>query len=118
QLLAPVTLARAYSSPLERCVETAEIALRGRGVPIEQLAALLEVDYGRWTGRPFGQLYRTTLWKRLMAAPSTIRFPEGETLAGVQARCVEAIDGVAAAHPKAAVAVFAHADVIRLALAH
>jgi probable phosphoglycerate mutase len=53
-----------------------------------------------------------------MASPSSIRFPGGETLPEVQQRCVEAIDEVAARHAKATVAVFAHADVLRLALAH
>jgi probable phosphoglycerate mutase len=118
QRLAPVALAAAYSSPLERCVETARISLRGRDLDIGELPGLLEVEYGRWTGRPLASLYRTALWKRLMSSPSSIRFPGGETLPEVQQRCVEAIDEVAARHPKDTVAVFAHADVLRLALAH
>jgi probable phosphoglycerate mutase len=118
QRLAPVRLAAACSSPLERCVETARISLRGRDLEIEELPALLEVDYGRWTGRPLASLYRTALWKQLMDSPSSIRFPGGETLPEVQQRCVEAIDEVAARHANGTVAVFAHADVLRLALAH
>jgi probable phosphoglycerate mutase len=78
----------------------------------------MEVDYGRWTGRPLPQLYRTTLWKRLQQAPSSIRFPQGETLAEVQGRAVAALEEVAARHARRAVAVVAHADVIRLTLAH
>ena len=78
----------------------------------------MEVDYGRWTGRPLPQLYRTTLWKRLQQAPSSIRFPDGETLAEVQGRCVTALEEITARHAKKAVAVVAHADVIRLTLAH
>jgi probable phosphomutase (TIGR03848 family) len=116
--LRPLRLAAAYSSPLERCVETAEIALAGRDLRVEKLPDLLEVDYGRWTGRTIAPLYRTALWKRLLAAPSSIRFPGGETLGEVQRRCVGAIDRAASAHPNGTVALFAHADVIRVAVAH
>jgi probable phosphomutase (TIGR03848 family) len=116
--LSPIPLAAMYSSPLERCVETAEIVAAGRSVEIRLLPELMEVDYGRWTGRPLPQLYRTALWKRLQQAPSSIRFPNGETLAEVQLRCVSALDEIAARHARKAVAVVAHADVIRLTLAH
>jgi probable phosphomutase (TIGR03848 family) len=116
--LRPVPLAALYTSPLERCAETAALIAAGRSLPITELPGLMEVDYGTWTGRPFGQLYRTTLWKRLMQAPSSIRFPNGETLLEVQARCVATVEEIAARHPKGIVAVVAHADVIRLTLAH
>jgi len=116
--LSPIPLAALYSSPLERCIETAEIVAGGRSLEVRLLPELMEVDYGRWTGRPLPQLYRTTLWKRLQQAPSSIRFPDGETLAEVQRRCVTALDEIAARHAKKAVAVVAHADVIRLTLAH
>jgi probable phosphomutase (TIGR03848 family) len=116
--LRPVPLAAIYSSPLERCVETAGFIAAGRPVEVEPLDGLLEVDYGSWSGRPFGQLYRTSLWKRLTQQPSAIRFPDGETLLEVQARCVQTLEAIAGRHPKATVAVVAHADVIRLSLAH
>jgi probable phosphoglycerate mutase len=116
--LRPVPLAALYSSPLERCVETATFIAAGRTVSIRELPGLMEVDYGGWTGRAFGQLHRTMLWKRLMQAPSSIRFPDGETLQEVQTRCVATLEGIAARHPKGIVGVVAHADVIRLSLAH
>src|SRR5881409_205841 len=74
--LRPASLSAIYSSPLERCVETAERIAAGRSVSVQVVPALLEVDYGSWSGRPFGQLYRTALWKRLVQQPSSIRFPD------------------------------------------
>jgi len=115
--LGPVPLAAIYSSPLERCVETAEPIAARRSITVRELPALMEVDYGAWSGRAFGQLHRTTLWKRLMQQPSSIRFPGGETLAEVQARCVQAMEEISARHRRGIVAVVAHADVIRLTLA-
>ena len=116
--LARVPLAALYSSPLERCMETAEALAADRSVRVTPLPELLEVAYGRWTGRPLAQLARTELWKRVQASPSSIRFPDGESLAEVQARAVSALDAIAARHPKRIVGVVTHADVIRLVLAH
>src|SRR4051812_7739880 len=47
---------RIYSSPLERCRETAGPLARRIGVKIEPADELLELDFGEWTGRPFAEL--------------------------------------------------------------
>lgn len=116
--LRPLTLAAVYSSPLERCIETAEPMARLHGLEVQPVEGLLEVAYGRWTGRPLAQLVRTSLWKRIQQAPSSVRFPGGETLEEVQGRAVNAIAGLAGAHRRGAVALVTHAEVIRLAVAH
>lgn len=116
--LSRVKLAMVYASPLERCTETAEALAAPRGQTVRLVPELREVEYGRWTGRPLLQLARTGLWKRLQQAPSSVRFPGGETLGEVQQRCVAALDGLAAAHPRRVIAAVTHADVIRLCLAH
>lgn len=116
--LADTPLEAVYSSPLERCLETAAELVRGREIRVRRLAGLLEVDYGEWTGRSFAMLRRSAAWRRVHHAPSSVRFPGGETLAEVQARVIRAIEGVWDRHPKGAVALVTHGDVIRLALAH
>ncbi len=116
--LAPIRLTQIYSSPLERCVETAEAVASGRQLQIRRLPQLDEVGYGSWSGKPLGQLSRTALWKRLHQAPSSVRFPEGETLSEVQGRTVTALEDIASRSPRSVVAVVTHADVIRLLLAH
>ena len=116
--LAPVPLAAMYSSPLERCVETAEAIANGRSMTVSPDRELTEVGYGRWTGRPLSALARTSLWKKVQQAPSSVRFPEGETLAEVQQRSVAAVDAIGSRHARKVVGVCTHADVIRLLLAH
>jgi probable phosphomutase (TIGR03848 family) len=116
--LAPLRLSGVYTSPLERCTETAAAIALPRSLEVRPLPELIEVGYGTWTGRPLAQLSRTALWKRIQQAPSSVRFPGGETLSEVQLRCVAALDGLAARHPKGMVAAVSHADVIRLAVAH
>lgn len=107
-----------YSSPLERCRETAAPLAASLRVRPAIRSGLGEVRYGDWTGRPMRQLVRTKLWQVVQSVPSRARFPGGESLLEVQERAVREIERIAASHPKAVVAVFTHGDVIRLALAH
>lgn len=116
--LASLPLAAVYASPLERCLETAEAIAIPRGLAVRRVPELAEVDYGRWTGRSMPQLVRTTLWKKVQQAPSSVTFPEGEGLIDAQRRSVAALEEIAGRHPRSVVAVVSHADVIRLMLAH
>jgi probable phosphomutase (TIGR03848 family) len=116
--LASIPVTSLFSSPLERCLETAAAIADGRGLEVHRLPALVEVGYGRWTGRPLAQLARTTLWKQVQGSPSSVRFPEGETLREVQERAVAALHELAARRPHGTVVAVTHADVIRLVLAH
>jgi probable phosphomutase (TIGR03848 family) len=113
-----VPLAAIYSSPLERCRETAEPLAAARSREVRILDGVGEVRYGSWTNRPLKSLARTALWRRVQTAPSGVRFPGGETLLEVQQRAVGELARVAAAHRAGTVAVVSHADVIKLLLAH
>lgn len=113
-----IPLAAIYSSPLERCRETAAPLARARALSVRTRRGLLEVDYGDWSGKTLTQLRRTALWKVVQQAPSAVTFPGGESLLAVQERAVAELDAIARDHPRATVAVFSHADVVRLALAH
>jgi probable phosphomutase (TIGR03848 family) len=107
-----------YTSPLDRCRETAEPIARARRLRPATMPDLLETDTGGWTGRTFGQIRRTRLWRRIRTVPSTARFPDGESLTEVQARAVRALAEIAEGHPRGLVAAVSHGDPIRLALAH
>jgi probable phosphomutase (TIGR03848 family) len=107
-----------YSSPLERSRETAAPLARIRGVPVRVRRGLTEVGYGEWTGRSISSLRRTRLWRQVMAAPSTVRFPGGESLLEVQGRAVSEVQAITKLHPRDLVVAISHADVIRLLVAH
>jgi probable phosphomutase (TIGR03848 family) len=106
-----------YSSPLERCRETARPVSRAAGLDVVVRPDLGEVRFGAWTGRSLSQLRRTKLWSVVQSTPSRARFPEGESVPEVEHRAVAAVERIAAEHPRSAVAVFSHADVIKLVLA-
>jgi probable phosphoglycerate mutase len=115
--LAGFPLQAVYSSPLERCRETARpVAARAR-LKVTPRADLGEIRFGDWTGRSLSQLRRTKLWREVQSTPSRARFPDGESVLEVQGRAVRECERLAAAHPTGAVAVFSHADVIKLVVA-
>jgi probable phosphoglycerate mutase len=125
--MATVPLAAIVSSPLDRCLETAETigdAARAAGT---QVPAKLEVDerfgevhYGDWTGRPLAELAKDPLWPVVQAHPSAVRFPgdEGETLSGAQHRAVSAVrEWNERLGPDATYLVCSHGDIIKAIVA-
>ncbi|HEY9472488.1 MAG TPA: MSMEG_4193 family putative phosphomutase [Mycobacteriales bacterium] len=119
--LLPVPLAAVVTSPLERCQETAAALTDGRtGMAAQIDERVVEVRYGDWTGRSLKELAREPLWKVVQQHPSAAVFPgpEGESLAGTQARAVAAVrDWNTRLGPEATYAVCSHGDVIKAILA-
>jgi probable phosphoglycerate mutase len=119
QRLAQTQLDAAYSSPLERCVETAQAVLAHHPhLRLVLAEAIGEVRYGRWQGAALNELSKRKLWRVVQLSPSRARFPEGETLRAAQMRAVDALEQLAEQHPRQRVAVFSHSDLIKLILAH
>jgi len=116
--LEPVRLGAIYASTLERCLETATPVAKARGLQVARVPELRDVDYGEWSGRTMRQVVGTKQWRRIMRDPSGEAFPGGETLRGVQARILNELGRIVHDNPRSAVAVFTHADPVRLALAH
>jgi probable phosphomutase (TIGR03848 family) len=116
--LGPVPLDALYSSPLERCQETAAALAATRDLRVRTLPDVGEVRYGDWTGRTVKELSRLPLWKVVRARPSAARFPAGESLYEMQVRAVAALERLRADHQGQTVAVCSHADVIKALVAH
>jgi probable phosphomutase (TIGR03848 family) len=122
--LVPVPLAAVVTSPLERCVETAQAVLAGRSLVSSIEPRLVEVRYGDWTGKPLKDLTKQPLWRVVQAHPSAAVFPgaEGEALAGAQSRAVSAVREwdariAASAGPDAVWLACSHGDIIKAVLA-
>jgi probable phosphoglycerate mutase len=116
--LGDVPVAAVYASPIERTTQTAEAIAAHHALPVRALPGVLEADYGEWTGGKLAELAKTDLWKTVQRAPSRARFPDGESLAEMQARMVTALEAVVADHPGEVVVVVSHADPIKAAIAH
>lgn len=110
-----VSLAAAYTSPIERCRETAE---RAGLTDAEVVAGLSECDYGDWSGRRLAELVRESLWQRVQQHPGAVRFPGGESMLEMRDRVTQAVRGIVARHGVGeAVAVVSHGDPIKAVLA-
>ena len=121
--LRPVPLAAIVSSPLERCLETAQAIAAGRehegtALTVETDDRLLEVDYGTWTGSEITRLAKQPLWRVVQTHPSAAVFPGGESLRAMSARAVEAVrDANARLGPDATWLACTHGDVIKAIVA-
>lgn len=108
-----------YSSPVTRCMETARIIGRSLNLQVKELEAVGEVRYGEWEGEEIEKLSKEKAWHAVQHYPSRFRFPEGEALRHVQARAVDALEGLSARYDKnEMIVVVSHADLIKLTLAH
>ena len=78
---------------------------------------LLECDFGEWTGERLATLMKKPEWATVQRAPSTFRFPGGESFVEMQTRIVSTIDRLRAAHEGKTIVCVSHADPIKAAIA-
>lgn len=103
------------TSPRRRARETAApIAMRLR-LRVEIVSAIDEIEVGAWAGRSFAALEADPLWKLWNTARETVRPPDGEGIAEVQARVLGHIAQMAAVAPAARIVAVSHAEPIRAA---
>ena len=107
-----------YASPLERARETAAPIAKARNLKVHIDKGLLECNFGEWTGAELKKLMKLPEWNTVLRAPSTFRFPSGESFTEMQGRIVNAIDRLRAAHEGGVVVCVSHADPIKAAVAH
>jgi len=107
-----------YASPLERTRQTAAPIGKILKQRVQIDKGLLECDFGDWTGKELSALMKLPEWSTVQRAPSTFRFPNGESFTEMQTRIVSALDRIRAAHPGGVVVCVSHADPIKAAIAH
>jgi probable phosphoglycerate mutase len=111
----PVAL---YASPLERTRETAAPIARALRLRAQIDRGLLECDFGRWTGQKLNLLAKRPEWRAVQHAPSTFRFPEGESFTEMQLRTWTTLERLAAKHRNRTIVVVSHADPIKAAVTY
>lgn len=85
------------SSPLQRCVETAQLVVAALAdVSVQTDERIGECRYGAWTGGSLKELALEPLWRTVQDQPSAARFPDGQQFAGesiaeMQARALQAV---------------------------
>jgi broad specificity phosphatase PhoE len=107
-----------YSSPMERAIETAEPSAESLGLGIQVQPDLVDTDVGDWAGRSWKKLGRSKLWKVIQETPSEFQFPNGESFRQIIERVTRALQQIISSHTDEMVALFFHADPIKLAVTH
>lgn len=102
-----------FSSPLKRCVETAEILYPDQDIYI--IEELRECDFGIFEGKNAEELSKTEAYQRWIDSNATIPFPGGESREGFRSRCLlswKKVISVCQEQQKKSAAVVTHGGVI------
>jgi broad specificity phosphatase PhoE len=111
--LSDIRLDAIYSSDLERARATAEAVARPRGVAVEQVSALREVDVGSWSGltrEEAEERHPETFGRWLQGSAG---WTDGETYEEMSDRVLGAIAKIVRQHPEGRVLVVSHGGPIR-----
>jgi probable phosphomutase (TIGR03848 family) len=121
--MAVLPLAAIVTSPLDRCIDTAQAVIDAQRAAGREPAwhvddRLVEARYGQWTGRPMKDLVKEPMWPVVQQHPSAAVFPDGESMAEIAARGVAAArEWDTALGEKAIWVACSHGDVIKAVLA-
>ena len=107
-----------YVSPLERTRETAAPIAAALHLRMKADRGLLECDFGDWTGKTLASLRKRPEWRAVQHAPSTFRFPAGESFTEMQLRIWTTLERLARSHPGETIVVVSHADPIKAAVTY
>jgi broad specificity phosphatase PhoE len=118
ELLSAAPVSRIVCSPRERTRETAAPLASRKGLEVEIVDGLDEIDFGQWQGASFDELQGDRDWYRFNHFRSNARIPGGEMISETQVRMVSALNTLCAEEPNGHIAVFGHGDPLRLGLAY
>jgi len=110
---------RLYTSPLGRCVETAQaIAQACALAPAAICEDLNDIDHGAWQFKNFAEAKAEdpALFAAWLATPQLVRFPNGESLQDLAARAADALRLILTCHPSETIALVSHDSLNRVLL--
>ncbi len=108
-------------SPLQRCEETITPWLNSRyskGLKSYLIDdALIEMNYGTWSGRKLSSLSREKMWREIQERPSTVEFPGGERMKAMQKRALSSVSDALAEKKNGTHLFVSHGDVLKAVVA-
>ena len=108
-------------SPMQRCEETIAPWISShysRALNNYRLDdGLIEMNYGKWSGRKLSSLRREPLWKIIQSTPSKVKFPEGERFSAMQKRALTSVYEAVASKKNGSHLLVSHGDVIKAIIA-
>jgi len=108
-------------SPLQRCEETITPWLNSKyskGLKSYLIDdALIEMNYGTWSGRKLSSLSREKMWREIQERPSTVQFPGGERMKAMQKRAFSSVSDALAEKKNGTHLFVSHGDVLKAVVA-
>jgi probable phosphoglycerate mutase len=111
--LAAEPFEHAYSSPLRRALETAEILATGRAVAVEPEQSLLEVDVGSWSGLTVAEVEARFPVGHRRWLETRSGWEDGETHEELGRRVLSGLAALAERHPAGHLLAVTHGGPIR-----
>lgn len=117
RLAATPHLSAVVSSPLRRCLGTAERVAETAGVPLVMDTDFIETDFGSWEGLTFAEAAKRDpdVHSRWLG-DTAVAPPGGESFAIVRARVERGLRRIVEERPGGVVAVVSHVTPIKLAI--
>ena len=104
---------RIVCSPMERCRETVAPLAERIGAPVEISEAVIEIDFGDFSGKTLQELEPLPEWKKWNSNRTLLHLPNGENIGEVQARMVKEILRLRRESTGQKIAIFSHGDPLR-----
>jgi broad specificity phosphatase PhoE len=118
QRLADVPFDLAYSSDLSRAIETAELILESRPMPVTTDVGLRERAFGEWEGGSAEEIARAypERWAAWRSGARDVSPPGGETQVELERRVTLALDDIVAVNHGRTLLVVSHGGAIQATL--
>ncbi|AAU37779.1 MULTISPECIES: histidine phosphatase family protein [Basfia] len=119
QALAEVPFIAAYSSCLQRTIDTANYILGERSVPLFQHIGLNEQFFGSWEGTNVETIRQTAEFQQMVNDPKNYQASSngGETWQQVAERAMKAMQDIIDVHHRGDILIVSHGHTLRLLLA-
>ena len=107
-----------YTSPLGRCVATADAIAQACNIESQTLDGLNDIDYGAWQFKSFDEMREAypSLFTAWFSTPHLFRFPGGDSLQDLVARSADALRFVLERHTDETAVLVSHDSVNRALL--
>lgn len=105
-----------YSGPLKRALQTAQPIAEACELEVQRMESLSDIDYGAWTGHSPAEVASryADLYREWLDTPHLVQMPDGETLAKVQRRALDALESVCLRHGRQSAVLVSHQVVNRV----
>lgn len=118
QLLGEKNMSSIYTSPLKRCLETANSISQSHDVCPEPLAGLSEINFGLWEGLTFEDIQKAypDQLQKWFEKPDDFKFPEGESICDFHKRVLASLNTVLTEQGNSLIV--AHGGSLRIIICH